>query len=211
MERAAARGWVAVFVIALVVSSCGGGNDEPRKTAESGGFATYEVKSAAFSVSVPADWTTATPDDLDEEVLDAYAKENPEIAQFVEVISQPNSPIKLFAFDPEVSAGFATNLNVIVETVPDGISAEEYFEANVAQIEQLVEPDGIRKERVRLSAREALHLTYEHRLTGRALAADQYVLFGDGRGYVLTYTTVAARAERYAAEFARSARSFRIG
>jgi hypothetical protein len=207
-----ARALLALAVAALLVAACGGGADEPRKTAETAGFATYEVKSAGFSIDVPEDWETASVDKVfNEEAMDKFGEENPELAPFMDAVGQPNSPVKLFAFDPDVEAGLVTNLNVIVEDLPGALSREEYFDANVRQIEEIINPPSLTDERVQLPAGEALHLAYEGDFSGRTVSIEQFALFSDGQGFILTYTTAPDRVDEYAADFERSARSFRIG
>jgi hypothetical protein len=212
MERAA-RAWVAVFLAALLVSGCGGDGDEARKTAEAGGFATYEVESAGFSIGVPEEWETASVEDVfSEESIEQAAKENPEFRPIFEALGRDESPVKFFAFDPatDVESGFATNMNVIVEPLPAGVTQEQYFDANLDQIEQLFDPQDLTKKHLSLPAGEALYLAYEGEFSARTIATNQYVFFTDGGGYILTYTTVPDRANDYTDLFARSARSFRI-
>jgi hypothetical protein len=210
---------IAVLLVLLALAACGGGDDEPaaeqpEKTGESGGLATYEVASFGFSIGVPSDWTALSADEaLDDEVLDAIRENDPELAPIVDQIGREDSPIKLFALAPEPDDGFTTNLNVVViEDVPEGTTREDYFAASTNQIEDLG-ATGAEEERTDLPAGEALVLRYEHRLGGAAqpLAALQYVLLENGIGYTLTYTALASAAERHTADFERSAQSFRIG
>ncbi len=56
-------------------------------------------------------------------------------------------------------------------------------------------------------------MTYEHSLGARRRSRSrslQYVLFENGTGYTLTYTTLAWPPSSTPAEFERSAQSFRI-
>jgi hypothetical protein len=128
---------IAVLLVLLALAACGGGDDEPaaeqpEKTGESGGLATYEVASFGFSIGVPSDWTALSADEaLDDEVLDAIRENDPELAPIVDQIGREDSPIKLFALAPEPDDGFTTNLNVVViEDVPEGTTREDYFETS---------------------------------------------------------------------------------
>lgn len=212
MSSVYARGLALLLVLA--VAACGGDDDAPEQIADEGGLATYEVASFDFSIGVPSDWKVVSADEvLDDEVLDSISENNPELAPIVDQIGTEDSPIKLFALAPEPDDGFTTNLNVVViEDVPEGTTREDYFAASANQLESLG-VSGVEEERTDLPAGEAMVLHYEHSLGGAAqpLAALQYVLLENEIGYTLTYTALASAAERYTAEFERSAQSFRIG
>jgi hypothetical protein len=94
---------------------------------------------------------------------------------------------------------------------PAGVTRQQYFDASTAQLESfgITEFD---EERIELRAGEALHVMYEHSRGGvdRPLAVAQYVLFENGTGFTLTYTTLAAALASHRDDFEESARSFRI-
>jgi hypothetical protein len=212
-----ARSLCAVVLLAAALASAACGNDENERLqarSTSAGFTTYDVSRAGISIDVPSTWKTATADEVfDQAGTESLEDEDPEVAEILRMLAQPNSPMKFFAFDPNATAGFATNANVILEDVPGGFTREEYFEASLAQIRRLVDPEGMEEERVQLPAGEALHLTYEQTTPGtaRTNTTIQYVLFEEGTGYVLTYSVLPDRADEYSTTFERSAQSFRIG
>jgi hypothetical protein len=204
---------LAVLVAAAAFAACGGGDDEPTRIGESDGLATYEVESSGFSIGVPTAWQAVNADEaFTEETLDSMREADPELAPFIDAIAAPDSPIKLVAIDPDAEEGFATNLNVVVERPPASVTREQYFDASTAQLESfdLTEFD---EELVELPAGEALHITYEDSRGGvdQPLAVAQYVLFENGTGFTLTYTTLAAALASHRDDFEESARSFRIG
>jgi hypothetical protein len=206
---------VVLLAAALASAACGKEeNERPEARGTSAGFTTYEVSRAGISIDVPSTWTTATADEVfDATGTESVEDEDPEVAEILRMLAQPNSPMKFFAFDPDATAGFATNANVILEDVPGGFTREEYFEASLGQIRRLVDPEGLEEERVQLPAGEALHLTYEQTTPGtaRTNTTIQYVLFEEGTGYVLTYSVLPDRVDEYSATFERSAQSFQIG
>lgn len=214
--RGMPRGRIALVVAlaALLLPACGGGDaaEEPQKIGESGGLATYQVSGAGFSVAVPPDWQTVSVDDaFTEGQLEAMKEADPELAPYLDALEGSDSFVKLLALDPDIERGFATNLNVIVEPVKIDITREQYFEATMSQLRQLFGAD-FEEDRVDLPAGEALHLTYEQfeDPSGGTVATVQYILFEDGNGYVLTYSTLPDRVASSAAEFESSARSFRL-
>ena len=206
----------AVLLVLVTLVACGGGGDDepeaaqPQKTGEENGLAAYEVESGGFTISVPQQWKTANIDEvIDEGTLDEIRKEDPELADQIEPIAQPGSPVKFVAIDPDVQDDFATNANVYVEEVPAGVTREQYFDATLQQVtEALGAPE---QEQVTLPAGEALRLSYEQEIaSGRKIAILQYILFENGTGYVITYTTLPDRSSEYAETFESSARTFAL-
>ena len=199
----------------MTLVACGGGDDEPeaaqpQQTGEVSGLAAYEVESGGFTISVPQEWKTANIDEvIDQGALDEIRKEDPELADQIEPIAQPGSPVKFVAIDPDVQDDFATNANVYVEEVPEGVTREQYFDATLQQVtEALGAPE---QEHVTLPAGEALRLSYEQEIaSGRNIAILQYILFENGTGYVITYTTLPDRSSEYAETFESSARTFAL-
>ena len=62
-----------------------------------------------------------------------------------------------------------------------------------------------------LPAGAGLRVRYEQEADGgQRVSTLQYVLFLDGTGYILTYTTRPDRNAEYERDFARSAESFRL-
>jgi hypothetical protein len=204
----------AVLLLLLTLAACGGGDDEPEsaqpeRTGEQNGLAAYEVASGGFSISVPEEWKAANIDEvIDEDALDEIRKEDPELAEQIEPIAQPGSPVKFVAIDPDIQDDFATNTNVYVEEVPEGVTRDQYFDATIQQItEALGAPE---QEQTTLPAGETLKLAYEQTAGGRRIAILQYILFENGTGYVITYTTLPERSSEYADTFETSARTFAL-
>ena len=205
----------AVLLVLLTLVACGGGDDEPeaaqpQKTGEENGLAAYEVESGGFTISVPQEWKAANIDEvIDEGTLDEIRQKDPELADQIEPIAQPGSPVKFVAIDPDIQDDFATNANVYVEEVPEGVTREQYFDATIEQITAaLGAPE---QEQVTLPAGEALRLSYEQEIaSGQKIAILQYILFENGTGYVITYTTLPDRSSEYAETFESSAQTFAL-
>jgi hypothetical protein len=202
---------LAVLVLAGALVACGGNGDGPQKVGETGGLATYEVESSGFSIGVPTDWRVLTADEVfSDEALDSMRDADPKLEPILDAMSAPDSPFKLIAADPSPDDDFATNLNVVVEDVPSGVTREDYFEASTAQFEEFDVTD-LTEERVALPAGAAMRSTFEHSLgVDEPLAVLQYVLLGKETGSTLTYTTLPEAFGSRLDEFERSARSFRI-
>ena len=193
--------------------ACGGSDQSAetvQKSSSANGFTTYTVDSQGFSIAVPDSWKTASADDvIDQNAIDKLQEKSPILGQALAEIGKPSSVVKLLAYDPNVTDSFTTNLNVVVTPLPDSVTQEQFFDANVSEIRGALGKDPDHEE-LDLPAGHALHLNWP--LPGLqdsgAPVADQYFFFSPGRGYVLTYTVAGASADEYADTFERSARSF---
>ena len=196
----------------------GGANEQPQNRGTVAGLTTYAVPSADFSLAVPQSWRTFTAEEAfaDSAALDQLTRENPEFAQFRDALSDPRSPMKLIAVDPNVRGGFATNANVIAQDVPDDFSFEDFVRESAAEIRTLEGmTTGLQSKVVDLPAGRAQRLTYEGHFTfdgqERSIATLQYGLVADGWNYVITFTTLPELTDGYESDFERSIGSFSTG
>jgi hypothetical protein len=196
-------------------NSRGGANEQPKERGTVAGFTTYEVSSANFSIAVPQSWRTFTAEEAfgDSEALDQLERENPEFAQYRDALSDPRSPMKLVAVDPNVRGGFATNVNVIAQKVSDDFSFEDFAQQSEAEIRQLAGMStGMQTKVVELPAGRAQRLSYQATFTlngqERSISTLQYGLVADGWLYVITYTTLPQHADEYRNDFERSVSLF---
>ena len=132
-------------LILFAAIACGGSGESAetaaQKGASSNGFTTFTVDSQHFSIAVPDDWEIGSVDELlDEESADRLRQESPTLADAVDQLGDPRSVIKLIAYDPDANNGFATNFNIAVFALPDDASEQQFYDLNVAQVE-----DGIGK------------------------------------------------------------------
>ncbi|MEX0674423.1 MAG: hypothetical protein WD067_06585 [Gaiellaceae bacterium] len=210
---------LAALAACLALAGCGGSDDEtdqPRQVGESAGLEVYEVSSQGFSIGVPPEWRVISVDEaLPEADREELARDNPELAPLLEAIVSGEQPIKLFAFDPEVEDRFATNVNVLAVDLPSDVGLEDFVAANEADIEGFGGRVGpIASEAADLRSGPARRLTYRVRVTSegreRTVATLQYVLVGDGKGYVVTFSTLPNLSGRYGPTFDRIVRSLRV-
>jgi hypothetical protein len=129
-------------------------------------------------------------------------------------MAQPNSPIKLFAYDPQVANGFATNANVVIVPLGGQLGFSEYARQLVGELGTVRSVSQLHWSTVRLPAGRAVRLSF--RLTvnvrGRSLSVQtlQYGLLDGRRSVVVTYSTLPSSARFYSSVFATSARSIRF-
>jgi hypothetical protein len=204
------------FVLAL--AGCGGGDER-----SDGGFSkrtdgtltVYELSEPHFSLGVPMSWTAITREELRETgAVGRFSKDNPGIAPMLEGILRPDSPMKFIALDPAVQQGFVTNVNVVVQKVPEDMELSDLAQSSAAELKSLGVVRGLRTSVVSLPAGDAVKITYQMQLrygsATRTVATLQYALLDDGKSYVVTYSTLPDLEQRYAPAFDTSARSFRL-
>jgi hypothetical protein len=211
---------VAVSVIVAVVIGTGrltGGpaNELPQEQGTVAGFITYGVPSAGFTIAVSESWRTFTAEEVfaDSAGLDEFIRENPDLAPYRDMLSDPRSPVKLIAADPNIRGNFATTMNVIVNDAPDGYSFDDFVRDSEPQIKSLAGmARDVKSDVVELPAGKAQRLSYNGHITlggqERPIATLQYGLVANGRAYILTYTTLPEFEADYRDDFERSAQSF---
>ena len=212
------RRLAALAACLAVAAGCGGSDEpeQPEQVGEAGGLEVYEVASQGFSIGVPPDWRVVSVDEaLPEEERERLARENPDLAPMLDALDDESQPIKLFAFDPDVRDGFATNVNVIAVDLPGEVGLDEFVSANKADVERFPGLSGdVESARMELPAGAAERLDYRLRITSggaeQEVATRQFLVAGDGTGYVVTFSTLPRHSERYAPAFERIARSLTL-
>jgi hypothetical protein len=212
------RRTLLILTSLLVFSGCGGGGEEAGKAfskRDEGALTIYELSEPKFSLGVPKSWTAITREQLhDTGALERFAKENPTIAPTLQGVLEPGSPIKFLALDSEVKQKFVTNVNVVVQDVPDGMDLPDLERSSIAELSALRVVHGLKTRVTSLPAGQALKLTYLMQLrygaATRSVATLQYALIEDGKSYIVTYSTLAGLERRYASSFADSAHSLRL-
>lgn len=135
----------------------------------------YTNKTHGFSLEVPANW---------QPLPDAQARQFGLAAAFR---AQPNP------------SGFATNLNVVVQTTPQPMTLAAYVEANTKQLSSFItnyQPVS-RDDNARLGGRRATQLVYRGTQGKFDLEFVQYIALDRVRFVTLTFTAEAAGAEVY--------------
>jgi hypothetical protein len=213
-------GRALLFLTAIVLSlaACGGGDDgsdSPSSKRDVDGLTVYELSEPSFSLGVPKSWTAITRDELRETgAIERFSKDNPAVAPVLDGILRSGSPMKFIALDPAVQQGFVTNVNVVVQDVPDDMELSDLARSSAADLRSLGVVRGLRTGVVSLPAGEAVKITYRMQLqygaATRSVATLQYALIADGKSYVVTYSTLPALERQYASAFADSAQSLRL-
>jgi len=112
------------------------------------------------------------------------------------------SPVRLAAVDP---LGVA-RMSIVETRVPKSLSFRRFSQNEEKEIALTTRARDLRVREARLPGGRALRVTYSLRST----AVRQYFVRRGEFLYVLTLTSVPARASQYASIFERSVRSFRL-
>ena len=212
---------LAVLLVVLAVAGCGSGSKGARPATNvdtvvaspttPAGFTVRRVRDQGFAIAVPKDWRSIDASAaLSGAAVKQFEQENPAAAGAVEALSRPNSPMKLVAVDPSATS-FATNVNVLVSSIPSNAPFGTWTKSEVAQVRAL-HPTHVSQGPVQLAPGKAYRLSYHANLTirgnPRELAIHQYMIKRGGRLFVITYTTSAAEEAQRTKTFAESAQTF---
>jgi hypothetical protein len=175
----------------------------------------YTIPGYGIRVALPSPWKAIDANHLLSGVqLQELERDNPELAGALSLMAKPGSPIKLFAYDPNRRKLFATNLNVVVTSVPASIGFAAYASALEQQIRMLSSVSRVNVSQVALPGGRAVRLSYRLRfvVAGKPLliATLQYAFLHAGQSVVFTYTTLPQLQPTYASTFTASARSIRL-
>jgi hypothetical protein len=202
-----------LLLVASLLAGCGFGGESAPEAVVGDGLTRYEISSGRFSIGVPETWHATTSTQMEKASFKRFASQNPAFAAYAGAVAKKNSPFKFFAYDPVVRKRFATNLNVVVTPVPEGVTLEKYNRSALAEAKSIAD-SRLDSSELDLPAGKALRIEYRARflLNGhrKAIATTQYALLLDNTSFVLTYTTLPAFRSDYADWFKLSAESFQL-
>ena len=177
----------------------------------------YEFNEQGFAITLPNGWQ---PVDLSTErmtdSLSAFASANPQAAALVEAQLQHIANARFTFFAAELSptvldTGFATNVSLLRQPLPNGITLDFYSKLTVSQVQEKFELTApIALAPGSLPAGKIVALSYKMRGANGELAVTTYLIMQAQTVYDLTFTTTSAQAESYAQTFALIAKSFRL-
>jgi hypothetical protein len=170
------------------------------------GFTVRTVDKPSFSVALPSEWRSFG--DRSHTSAKEVAGNNDRLRAELETLARSDSPIKLVAFDPAAGRRFYTNMNVLQTRVPSNLSFDDMARTERTQISRASGVKDIQQQVTEVPAGRTLRLTYRPR---RNAVVQQYFVRHGDLLYVLTYTTRAVDAARYAKTFDRSAHTFKLG
>lgn len=177
----------------------------------------YEYSEQGFAITLPHSWQ---PVDLGAERLDAslskLANENAQAATLIEEQLQAvvNARYTFYAVEATanvVDTGFATNVSLLRQPLPAGITLELYSEIMAKQAQErqaLISPVTLTPGSV--PAGKSITLNYTVSGPHGGLAVVDYLIMQEQTVYDLKFTTTAEQSDVYVAAFAGIAESFKL-
>jgi hypothetical protein len=209
---------IAVGAIVAILVSKSGSDGGSAATLKSGW--TREAPSGqGFSVGLPPGWSSVSTKSADD-AFNSLKSANPELANLVkdQLGASLSSLIRLLAFDvrsPTLAQQFATNLNVVVAPTGTGVSFDAFLEANLAQLRQTPGLGStLRSQSLELPAGKSAKVTSQLTVNApggqQTVAITQYLLVNDGRGYIISFSTLPSYVGSYSSLFQEVAETFRF-
>jgi len=186
------------------------------------GWSEYAVPENGFALSVPTTWQRLPVKNQElVAALQTIRGSNPELAQQLGANAETllASGVKFWAFDLNAEtqqAGFATNVTVTRQALPNPVSFETFVSINLNQLNALTTRNSdIVNDRVTIAGQPAERVRYLLALNPEdgapiTAAITQYLVVNGRSAYVITFATRTDLSEKYRAVFEQSAASLRF-
>ncbi len=186
------------------------------------GWTEYTVPQNGFAISVPTTWQRLPVQEPElQAALQAVRETNPELADALGANGETflHNGVKFWAVDLNSTtqqAGFATNLTITQQTLPNTVSFETFVSVNLNQLNSLTTRNSdIVNDRTSIGGLPAERIRYILALNqseGAPITAaiTQYLVINGHSAYVLTYATRTDLSQKYQDIFAQSASSLRF-
>jgi hypothetical protein len=179
----------------------------PAAAAGTPQYATRSAGPWGASVSLPSAWhVVVIPVTVTPAFLARAERENPAFRGTLPGAIQVG--VKLFAYEPPAAGRFASNLNLIVEALPPGVSLRAWlFQGASAAFKHVGTTTT-----VRIGGLTAVRYVSTKAVTSgaQALLTEEFAFARGNRVYLFTFTSPASAAAVYRPIFERSAASIRF-
>jgi len=186
------------------------------------GWTQHTVPEQGFALAVPTTWQRL-PVKAQElgAALETVRQTNPELANALGANAEVllKNGVKFWAIDLGLEtqqAGFATNVTLTRQTLPDAVSFDTFVSVNLSQLYALTTRNSdIVNERIALAGQPAERVRYLLALNREGdspmtAAITQYLVLNGRDAYVLTYSTRSDLLNKYRSVFDLSAASLRF-
>ena len=186
------------------------------------GWSEYALPENGFAVAVPTTWQRLPVQQAElDAALQTVRESNPELAQALGENANAliGSGVKFWAIDlnPETQqAGFATNVTVTRQALPDAVSFDTFISVNLDQLEALTTRNSeIVHERTSIAGQAAERVRYllafnRDQASPITVAITQYLVLNGRSAYVLTFATRTDLMDKYRSVIEESASSMRF-
>ena len=183
--------------------------------ARTGGTTRYTIAAAGISLATPSPWRAVDSHAaLSSPGVKKLLAENPALASLIQQVAGAGSTVKFLAFEPRVVDGFATNVNVVVTPIPNGVTFAAVAAAAPAELAQIPSlASKVTTSTVKLPIGPAVKASYRLALVSggrkRVVQTLQYIFLRPGRSVVVTFSTTPSQRLRHRAVFTAIATSIR--
>lgn len=174
------------------------------------------VPAAGLSLSLPSAWHKVDARTAARLAKETIARNNPQLASVLAELDRPGTGLVFFAFEPKNAEAFATNVNIVVSRIPDGVTLSQLVSAARSDLTRIPGRVGaVTSTGVQLPGGPAASsrvdvgvLAHGKRVVARVT---QYAFLRPGRSIVVSFTTRKSTYAPYRASFVAAARSVRFG
>ncbi|MBI4672860.1 MAG: hypothetical protein HY741_14485 [Chloroflexi bacterium] len=213
-----------IFTMVPAVGDIGLATPEPTTVVVvvPNGWTQHTLTEQGFALAIPTTWQRLPVKSQElAAALETVRQSNPELANALGANAEAllQSGVKFWAIDltPETQqAGFATNVTVTRQTLPNSVSFDTFVSVNLNQLDALTTRNSdIVNERVSLAGQPAERVRYLLALnrdqdSPMTAAITQYLVLNGRDAYVLTYSTRNDLVNKYRSVFDTSAASLRF-
>jgi len=192
---------IAVAAFAAVYFITRGGEEVPVEA----GWKTFEGE--GVQISLPDNYEGGSADEV-EEIVKKMKSLGSEYEAMAEMMNANPDMFVLWVYDPEISTGgLVSNVIVLEEPIPSGISLESYVEAasDMLPPEMQVVEQGI----VSLDKYEAARLVMDTTMMGATIKQVVYAIKDGSTMYTITFSTSLSEFNERLPDFEKSVNTFR--
>lgn len=106
---------------------------------------------------------------------------------------------------------FRENINVVLENLPEGITAQEYLDANITNMKKTFGlPEDAKFEKVKVGSCDGYHLHYSLKMGNYELDNDVYIVVVKNAAYIITCSNEKGKRDKYKKEMDGVVKTFKL-
>jgi len=116
------------------------------------------------------------------------------------VLKKPMAGIDQIAQSPMEGSSdkFRENVNVVLENVPPNMSEQEYLDASLAAMKQMINlDDDLKHTKTKVGSYDGYHMQYSMTMQGRTIDNDIYIVIANGGSYLITCSHAKGKREKF--------------
>lgn len=158
-------------------------------------------------LSLPDNYEVGSGDEMDS-MVKSMKSLGSDYEAMAEMVAANPEMFRMWAYDPEVgNDGFMTNVTVVAEPIPSGITLESYIRAATSMLPE--EMRIVEQDVMPVGEYEAARWVMETTMMGSTIKQLSYAMKGDKEMYIVTFTTSLNDFNKLLPDFEKSIESFR--